>query len=644
MKRIITFLLLALAAFSYNTKAQPNTSCNAEFSFQFVNNTTVKFTPVLIGDSFNTFHHWNFGDGSTSALPIPTHVYTNSGSYNVKHIIYKLNPNGVEVCRDTFNRQVLIQTVPCNLVAYFTWQADNSNSLKIYFTNLSVPLEPTDSVRWTFGDGSSSLDINPAHTYNTTGTYTVCLRVKKNNTTGTSPCVKEICKTIVVTQPCNLIANFISQPDPAHPLRIKFTNLSNPAHATDSVRWTFGDGTSVSGLQSDPNVANPTHIYTTDGAYTVCLRVKKNINSTGTTPCVKEICKVVTVLSPCNIQVNFSMHRDSLNPAKVHFNNLTVTTSANAIAKWSFGDGTFAGTWNAVHEYKQPGTYKVCLLIQTSPNCIKEKCETIVIPPPVPSCKELSKFKFEKSGNDNQHYKFIPEYISNDIVYTWTFGDGTGSHDPIAVHRYTHPGLYVACLTAWRGPNCASTTCKEIKVLPQINCDSIRVIYSYQFDPLVPNKVYFNANGNFPILDQTWTITKLSPATSPSVILHQNNPSYVFRDTGYYRVCLKAITLGGCVKEICKTIRIERVAPVCFLQAYPNPASNLVNVNVHLAQPEMIHAFVYNTLNVQVREKHQQGVTGNNLVTINVNDLTPGLYTIKMVYGNKTCYARFNKM
>jgi hypothetical protein len=56
------------------------------------------------------------------------------------------------------------------------------------------------------------------------------------------------------------IAEYVdTAPDPNHPLRIKFYNLSVPVHPTDSVKWTFGDGTGVSGLQSDPNVANPTH-------------------------------------------------------------------------------------------------------------------------------------------------------------------------------------------------------------------------------------------------------------------------------------------------------------------------------------------------------------------------------------------------
>jgi PKD repeat protein len=650
MKKIITLLLIAFTAFSFNSKAQTTLTCNADFNPQFLNSNTVKFNPVMTGDSNNTYHLWSFGDGNVAInILSPTNIYLAPGTYNVGHSIHRY-VNGI-TCSDTITKQVIIQSVPCNLQAYFIWHADSLSWNTIHFENKSIPYEAGDSIRWNFGDNSPPINglagslSFPTHVYPNAGSYNVCIRVKKNGTAGSAPCVSEICKTVVVTTPCNLVVNFIAQPDPSHPLRIKYTNTSVPLNNSDSIRWVFGDGTSASGLQSDPNIANPTHDYAQGASYTVCLIVKKNGNATGTTPCIRDICKTVNVESPCNIQVHFSMHRDSVNPRKVYFTNQTVTPNSNATAKWTFGDGTSAGTWDAVHEYAQPGSYRVCLTVQSSPNCIRESCDTIVIPSP-PLCQDISKFKFEKFSNDNQKYKFIPDYIAADIVYTWTFGDGTGSHDPIAVHRYAQPGVYIACLTAWRGPNCASTTCKEIRVLPQINCDSIHVSYSYQRDPFVTNKLYFYANANFPILDQTWTITRISPAsTTPPVILHQNNPVYVFHDTGYFRVCLKAITLGGCVKEYCSVIRIEHiVSNVCELQAFPNPASSLVNVNVTLTQPGMIDAYIYNSTNILVKEKHQQGITGNNTVSINVNDLTPGLYTMKVQYNGKVCYARFTKL
>jgi PKD repeat protein len=650
MKRIITLLLLMFTVLSFSTKAQTGTVCNADFSFSYVNANTVKFTPVVIGDSFNTQHYWKFGNGNVANIPLPTQVYVAAGTYTVTHIVIRTNANGVAVCADSAIKQIIIQSAPCNLQAYYTSYADSSNYLKIHFQNASTVVSPTDSVRWNFGDGTIINGLmsdpgvaNPVHLYANAGAYNVCLRVKRNMSTSTTPCVGEICKTVVVTLPCNIIAGFTAQPDAAHPLRIKFTNNSSNILASDSIRWTFGDGTTVNGLMGDPNTASPTHDYAQGGAYTVCIRIKRNVNTAGTA-CVREFCKIAVVEQPCNFQVSFSMHRDSLNPKKITFTNLTAVTVTTALAKWNFGDGASASTWSAVHEYTQPGTYIVCLTIQTTPNCIKTSCDTIIIPVPAPSCKDLSLFTFEKFSNDSQKFKFTPSHVLSDVQYTWTFGDGTGSHDAIATHRYAQAGVYIACLTAWRGPNCASTTCKEIRVLPQINCDSIHVTYTWQRDTYVPNKLYFYVNANYPVLDQTWTITRLTSSSTLPVILHQNNPAYLFTDTGSYRVCLKAITLGGCVKEYCSIIRIENLAPVCMLQAVPSPATNTVSVAVQLTQPEMIHAYVYNSMNVLVRENHVQGVQGSNTVSFNISTLPAGLYTIKLIYGSKTCYARFNKL
>jgi PKD repeat protein len=639
-----------------------NPACNLQANFNWTttasNPLRIEFNNTSAGALPSDSVRWTFGDGtavngvmSNPTIANPVHIYTQPGTYTVCLRIKRAVNSTPNACVSEVCKTVVV-TSPCNLQAFFSSQADSLHPLRIKFTNLSVPTHPSDSVRWTFGDGTSISGLqsdpnvaNPTHIYAQAGNYTVCIRVKKNINTTPNPCVAEFCKQVVVHPPiCNLQAFFSSQPDPNHPLRIKFTNLSVPTHPSDSVRWTFGDGTSVSGLQSDPNVANPTHNYAQAGNYTVCIRVKKNLNTTPN-PCVAEFCKQVIVHPPCNVQVNFSWQLDQTNPRKVYFTNLTAPVTATATALWTFGDGTSATTWNAVHEYAQPGRYRVCLKITFGPNCVKDKCDTILIPNPPPPCNNQSNFNFVRSTSNSQVYTFIPAYQNSSAQYIWTFGDGTGSQSMIATHQYAQPGTYTVCLTVWRGPNCASTTCKTIQVTYQVNCDSVFVNYNYQVDPQVPNKLYFHASSNYPILDQTWTIKRLnSPPGTPSVILHQNNPSYVFPDTGSYQVCLRAVTLGGCIKEVCRIIHITQVANTCLLQAYPNPATNIVNVAVTLTQPEMIHAYMYNSQNVLVKEKHQQGVSGLNLVTFNINDLPAGLYRIKIIYGNKVCYANFQKL
>ncbi len=633
---------------NFTSQPDPNNPLRIKFT-----NTS---TPIHPADSVR----WTFGDGSSVSglqsdpnIANPTHVYTQPGNYNICLRVKKNSniANTVQCVRE-FCRTITVYP-PCNLVVNFTSQPDPNNPLRIKFNNTSVPVMATDSLFWSFGDSTILKGIqgdpniaSPIHNYSGAGTYNVCLIVKKHPNTTNTPCIKYSCRSIVVYQPCNLVVNFTSQPDPAHPLRIKFTNTSTPIHPADSVRWTFGDGSSVSGLQSDPTVANPTHIYANAGTYSVCLRIKKNNNATTPVQCIRDKCTQVVVTNPCNFPINFSWRLDSVNTRKVHFTNLSIPPVSGAIAVWNFGDGNAATSWNAVHEYAQPGRYIVCLRVYLpNSNCVLEKCDTLFIPNPPPPCNQLSKYQYQVFPNDNQKYKFTPDYINNALQYTWTFGDGTGSHDPVAVHRYTQPGVYVACLTVWRGPECASTTCKEIRVLPQINCDTAHAWYTYQRNPNIPNKIQFTAHATIPIIDQVWYITKVSgTVTIPPVILHQNNPVYVFQDTGLFKVCLKAKLDGGCVKEYCSNIRIEQVANACELQAFPNPASFVVNVNLYLTQPELILATVYNSLNLPVLTHTQQGHTGNNLVTLPVSSLIAGQYTIRLVYGNRVCYARFQKL
>lgn len=578
---------------------------------------------------------WNFGDGTGSTAVNPVHTYAHGGTYTVCLIVKKYPSPTSQPCVRYICKTVVVQE-PCTLVANFNWNATPTNPLRIEFNNLSTPLAPTDSTIWSFGDGTGSTAVNPVHTYANAGTYNVCLVVKKYPWPNSQPCIRYICKTVVVTAPCNFVVDFSWNASTANPQMIHFNNTSPTSTPGDIVTWTFGDGSTGTGM-------SPVHTYAQAGTYTVCMRVKRP-NPTINTPCIREICKTITVQQHCNFQPSFTWSIDPANPLRAIFTNTTNLPSANAQVVWTFGDGSSANTWNASHVYNQPGRYNVCLKIYLSNTCFRIKCDTILIPVPPPPCNNQSNFTVLRSSSNSQTFTFVPAYQSNAAVYTWTFGDGTGSHDMIATHHYANPGTYTACLTVWRSPTCASTTCKTVTVTHQVNCDSVRVTYSYQRDPVLPNKLYFHANSNYPILDQTWTIRKM--INGQTVTLHQNNPSYVFPDTGLYKVCLRAVTYGNCVKEYCQYIRIENVGGpnACTLQAYPNPASSIVNVNLTLTAPLLINEFIYNSSNVLVLQRQQQGVVGANVVPANIAHLVAGQYTIKLVYGNHICYAQFSKL
>jgi PKD repeat protein len=603
-------------------------------SYHFTNTTT----PLASSDSIR----WTFGDGTSSNQVNPNHAYTIAGIYNVCLRVIKRNPNGVLtncISEKCYTVIVAPPIIPCNIQVYFSSVADSLQPNIIHFTNQTIGYATGDSLTWYFGDGTFSHDLNPTHVYAFAGTYTVCLIVKKNNTSaGSTPCIREYCKTIVVTLPCTLIANFYTYRDSITtiPNAYHFINTSVPLASTDSIRWTFGDGTSS-------NQVNPNHSYTTAGTYNVCLRVIKRNPNGVLTNCISEKCYTLIVPQLCNINASYTWQADISNYKRVNFNNTTTAPTA-ATALWNFGDGTTATTWNVAHIYAQAGRYYVCLRIQYG-NCVSYKCDTInVIEPPfVVPCRDLAKFSSATYGNGQAGFAVF--YPQNNVQYTWTFGDGTGAQTGLfASHTYATSGTFTACLTAYKDSNCASTSCKNIYVAPF--CNNITLGINDTRDSLVPNRITFTAVSNTATTSQQWTITRILVAGSGTTTINTNNPTYMFLDSGYYNVCVKATYANGCVKTICKVIHVLQNMPTannCTLQITPNPASSVINANITLVQPLLLNAYVYNSMNVLVAQKQQQGLVGNNTISMNIAALPAGIYILRLVYGTQLCYATFVK-
>ncbi|MGI8583115.1 MAG: PKD domain-containing protein, partial [Chitinophagaceae bacterium] len=110
---------------------------------------------------------WDFGDGTTSTTDNPTHLYTTAGNFIVK--LYAFDSTS---CNKIDSTSFTIKVVDLP-VASFTFSPDPPlENTATQFTNQSFGA--TNYV-WRFGDGDSSVEINPIHLFNKTGTYNVCL-------------------------------------------------------------------------------------------------------------------------------------------------------------------------------------------------------------------------------------------------------------------------------------------------------------------------------------------------------------------------------------------------------------------------------------------------------------------------------------
>lgn len=530
-----------------------------------------------------------------------------------------------------FLSPTLAQTT-CN--ANFQFQK-NGNVVQFYSANANTP----SYVRhlWKFGDNKKSDAINPVHTYTAAGTYQVWHIVRDS----LSSCVDSVVKTIVIDSvppppACNMQINFEMRKDSLNALKVYFTSLVQQANTVSlAYIWRFGDGTSS-------NQSNPVKTYTQAGTYTVCLVVESGAN------CRKELCKTITLTTPpppppptCTVRPAFTFRRDSLMPNKIYFMNSSLNASATTQFIWKFGDGSTSTERNPVKIYQQAGLYQVCLVAE-SPGCRRDTCMMVQVAAPTPNaCPNRSGFTYAAYPNNQLEYKFTPDSIRTSWQYFWNFGDGTSSYSVSPGHRFAQSGNYRVCLTVKTDNNCQTTTCKEIKV--GAACDSLKVRYEKRRNPNVPNQVYFQVVSNQSIARQRWIIYRNN---GNNVVIESNNPAYTFRDTGTYRVCVTATAVNGCKREYCDTVRINQVVNTNggFLTVFPNPASQVVYFETKLERPETIQVRILNGFGVAVSTRTYQGVTGVNVISVPIQNLTPGYYTLEVKIASRVLIGRFQKI
>ncbi len=181
--------------------------------------------------------YWTFGDGGTSTLQNPVHDYESAGTFAVSLTV--IGPGGSDIETKTS----LISVASSPTAAFSSSLASGTVPLTVNFTNQSTG-SPTYWL-WEFGDGATSTEVNPAHTYAVPGTYTVSLQV--SNSCGSNILAKtdQVSVSVSISNAVNII-NYIFAGGPApNPTAAGDADCSGIITISDAVyliTYIFGGG------------------------------------------------------------------------------------------------------------------------------------------------------------------------------------------------------------------------------------------------------------------------------------------------------------------------------------------------------------------------------------------------------------------
>lgn len=504
-----------------NSIAKPIT--NFSFSTPGCLSDNILFSDLtqLNGGSPIAVWEWNFDDpGSgvqnTSFLQNPYHLFSASGTHNVRLIV--TNVNG---CSDTIIKAVAINAMP---VANFDADTACAGNLT-QFTDLSIPNGGViNTWVWDFGDGSPADHLqNPQHLYLSAGSYTVTLTVTSSNS-----CHHTIVKTVIVNHLPTAAFGFSTNNCAWVP--VQFNDLSSTILGTVvKWKWQWGDGNSQ--IITYPNNPDTTHTYAAGGNYQVILTV------TTADSCSSSVTHQVNVHdAPL---ANFSFSTITCQSSPVAFQDLSQQNGGGTIVSWlwDFGDpgsGTSNNSTyqNPIHTFDTAGSYFVYLIATNLAGCQDTMTKSMLI-----NAHPTVDFTFD-TACFGQPTHFTDQSTANTGTITswlWNFGDGSTSTQQNPLHTYLSEGVYQVSLTVTNSGSCVWDSIAQVSVNPQ-------PVAAFSFSNNCTNSLMQFTDMSTPSgFIQSWLWEFGDGGTSTL-----QNPTHTYSTAGTFTVILTVTDNSGC--------------------------------------------------------------------------------------------------
>ena len=504
--------------------------------------------PSVDSDGDVVAYAWDFGDGATAKGATATHVYTTPGTYTARLTV--TDDDG-----DTGSTTASVSVgeppniAPTARIAGGDREGEAPLTLSFDGTNSSDSDGTVESYRWNFGDGTITTGASATHTYVVPGTYAVRLVVTDDDGDTNRATV-----TVTVAEPPNQapearIADGVRSGEA--PLTVDFDGSpsADPDGTIASYAWSFGDGTSATGVTAR-------RTYTEPGRYLVRLSVTDDDGATDSTTVS------VSVGEPPNVAPTARIaggDREGEAPLTLSFDGTNSSDSDGSIAsyRWTFGDGTVAEGPTATHTYAEPGTYAVRLRVTDNDGDTNRTSVTVTVSEPPNQAPVAAINGSDRKGEAPARFFFSAGNSSDAdgqvVGYLWRFGDGNTSTNISQNYTYETPGTYTVRLTVTDDDGATARATQTVTVTEPPNKAPTARINGSDRTGTAPASFLFNgensADPDGTVVSYLWEFG--NGDTSP-----ESRLNYTFEQAGNYTVRLTVTDDDGATDRVTQQVTV----------------------------------------------------------------------------------------
>ena len=313
-------------------------------------------------------------------------------------------------------------------IAHLNFQTNCIDPYSVAFTNNSC--DATNLI-WDFGDGNTSAEIDPVHTYANTGDYVVTLTAEND----TSGCVASMDDYNVYIR--DLKSEFTLERDLCKGVPYALNGgMSQDVndYCSKGFTWFFSDPLS---RPITTDLQNVQHEFNATGEQTVTLMVE-DVNGCFDTS--------ETVVKVFEVNADFNLGDDLICfPTEVQMTNLSVADTSIAGYTWNFGDGEFSAEESPLHGYtssEHPDTIFIELAVVDSLGCVDTSRAFIPIYSPI---SEITTEPILAQLCTGETIEFsATDFTSGGsfLNYNWDFANGETGTNQVETISYDAGGNY----------------------------------------------------------------------------------------------------------------------------------------------------------------------------------------------------------